>query len=112
MGGQRHLRRGYLADFAGEFHDLRVRCPPSRPASTPTASSLTQELAQLLLDQGSLGLVYPSIRHPTGACLACFRPAVLSYVRKSPGFRFTWAGEPAPHVTLEEDFLGAGLEAP
>ena len=101
----------YLADFAGEFHDLRDDAAFT-PCLDPDSYVASQELAQLLLDQGSLGVVYPSVRRPAGTCLACFRPAVVSYVRKSARFRFTWAGEPAPRVTLEEDFLGAGPEAP
>jgi len=101
----------YLADVAGEFHDLRNEAALT-PCLDPDSYVASQELAQALLDQGSVGVVYRSVRRPGGTCLACFRPAVASYVRKSARFRFTWAGEPAPRITLEEDFLRAEPEAP
>ena len=100
----------YLADFAGEFHDVRDD-PAFAPCLDPDSYFTSQELAQQLLDQGSLGLVYPSVRHPGGTCLACFRPALVGYVRKAARFRFTWTGETTPAVVLEEDYLRFGSHA-
>ncbi|MFL5332060.1 MAG: RES family NAD+ phosphorylase [Geminicoccaceae bacterium] len=94
----------YLADFANDFHDIRGD-PTFESCLDPASYVASQELAQRLLDQGSLGLVYPSVRHVGGTCLACFRPALVGYVRKAARFRFTWTGEPTPTVTLEENFL-------
>jgi hypothetical protein len=94
----------YLADFANEFHDIRDD-PVFASCLDPASYVASQELAQRLLDDGSLGLVYPSVRHVGGTCLACFRPALVSYVRKAACFRFTWAGNSTPTVTLEENFL-------
>ena len=101
----------YLADFAGAFHDIRDD-PDFAPCLDPDSYVASQELAQRLLDRGSLGVVYPSVRRRGGTCLACFHPAVVGYVRKSARFRFTWAGEPAARITLEEDVLGSSPEAP
>ena len=101
----------YLADFAGAFHDLRGD-PAFAGCLDPDSYVASQDLAQQLLDHGSLGVVYPSVRRPGGTCLACFHPAVVGYVRKSARFRFTWAGETAPTITLEEDFLASGPETP
>jgi hypothetical protein len=42
----------------------------------------SQHLARELLHQGSAGLIYPSVRHRGGTCLACFRPALVVNVRK------------------------------
>lgn len=97
----------YLADLAGEFHDIRGD-PAFATCLDPDSYVASQELTQRLLDQGSPGLVYPSVRHPGGTCLACFRPALVGYARKAIRFRFTWTGEPAPTITLEEDFLRSG----
>lgn len=97
----------YLADFAGEFHDIRGD-PAFAPCLDPDSYVASQELAQRLLDQGSLGVVYLSVRRPGGTCLACFRPALVGYVRKTARTRFTWSGGPTPTVTLEEDFLEPG----
>lgn len=93
----------YLADLAGEFHDIRDD-PAFLPCLDPQSYVAAQELAQQLLDLGLLGVVYPSVRRPGGVCLACFRPALVGYVRKAARLRFTWTGEPTPTITLEEDF--------
>ena len=97
----------YLADFAGQFHDARGD-QAFAACLDPDNYVTSQELAQELLEAGALGLVYPSVRHSGGTCLACFRPALVGYVRKAARFRFTWAGEPMPTITLEEDFLADG----
>ena len=94
----------YLADFAGEFHDIRDD-PAFASCLDPDSYVASQELAQRLLDHGSLGFVYPSVRHAGGTCLACFRPALVGYVRKAARFRFTWAGNSTPTVTLEGRLL-------
>ena len=101
----------YLADFAGAFHDVRGD-PAFAACLDPDSYVASQELAQRLLDRGSLGVVYPSVRRPGGTCLACFRPALVGYVRKAARFRFTWAGEAAPRIELEQDFLAPGSQAP
>ena len=93
----------YLADFAGAFHDVRGD-PAFAACLDPDSYVASQELALRLLDRGSLGVVYPSVRRRGGTCLACFRPALVGYVRKAARFRFTWAGEPTPAITLEQDF--------
>ncbi len=90
----------YLADFAAEFHDIRdddsfadILAPESYVAS--------QGLAQRLLDEGSQGVVYPSVRHPGGTCLACFRPPLVGNVRNGGTYRFTWSGKPTPTIEPE-----------
>jgi hypothetical protein len=72
----------YLADFRGEFHDIRN---DSRFADSLDAGSYhaSQELARELLEHGSAGIVYPSVRHKGGVCIACFRPALVNHVRKA-----------------------------
>jgi hypothetical protein len=91
--------REYLADFRAEFHDLRKKDlrdgeprvdiahekylqPDSYPAS--------QQLGRRLLDHGSAGVVYPSVRHAGGTCVACFRPALVSNVREGALVTFTF----------------------
>jgi hypothetical protein len=88
-----------LADFNGSFHDIRgargfARC------LDPRSYIASQELANTLLELGSMGLVYPSVRHPGGINLACFRPALVGNVRRGQAYRLTWAGTPVPAVEL------------
>ncbi|MGC2183398.1 MAG: RES family NAD+ phosphorylase [Terriglobales bacterium] len=71
----------YLADFRAEFHDIRKN-PEYSACLDPASYVASQRLARELLDQGSVGLIYPSVRHRGGTCLACFRPALVTNVRK------------------------------
>ena len=88
----------YLADFSAEFHDLR-RAPAYRACLDPDSYVESQALAERLLDGGSLGVVYPSVRH-RGTCVACFRPALVMNVRRDATYRFTWgAGAREPIVS-------------
>ena len=86
----------YLADFTGEFHTL-LNSPQFAGALDPNSYKMSQLLAAALLDKGSLGIVYPSVRAP-GVCIVCFRPALVSHVRKARTYRFRWAGDPKPVI--------------
>jgi len=89
----------YLADFSAEFHDLRG-APAFRSCLDPRSYKASQALAEQLLDQDALGVVYPSVRHQRGTCVACFRPAIVANVRREATYRFTWPGGGAePLVT-------------
>lgn len=90
----------YLADVSANFHDLR-RAPAFRACLDPASYVASQELAERLLETGSLGIVYPSVRRARGTCLACFRPALVGNVRRGRTYRFTWQGTPAPVVKAE-----------
>lgn len=87
----------YLADFSADFHDIRGVADFQR-CLDPDSYIASQDLAQLLLGTGSLGIVYPSVRKPAGTCLACFRPALVANVRKGGAYLFRWDGEPTPTV--------------
>ena len=91
----------FLADFTAAFHDLR-RARGFRACLDPTSYVASQDLAEQLLSAGSLGLIYPSVRHRGETCVACFRPALVSNVRRAGTYRFTWSGTPDPEVTTEE----------
>ena len=88
----------YLADFSASFHDLR-RGRGFRACLAPDSYVASQALAERLLEQQSLGVVYPSVRRPGGTCVACFRPALVANVRRAKTYRFTWEGRPEPRVT-------------
>jgi hypothetical protein len=90
----------YLADFSASFHDLR-RARRLRDCLNPDSYVESQALAERLLETGSLGVIYPSVRHAGGTCVACFRPALVTNVRRAKTYRFTWEGTPEPVVTLE-----------
>jgi hypothetical protein len=83
----------FVADFSAEFHDLRgderfVSC------LDPESYVASQALAEGLLAEGALGLVYPSVRREGGTCLACFQPALVGNVRKGRQLLFRFEGTP------------------
>lgn len=91
----------YLADFSAEMHDLR-NAPEFAECLAPDSYLASQALAEQLVGDGSLGLVYPSVRHAGGTCVGCFRPALVGNVRKGPTYQFTWAGSLQPVISLLE----------
>ena len=92
----------FCADFSASFHDLR-RLRGFRACLDPASYVASQTLAERLLAAGALGVVYPSVRHASGTCLACFRPAPVTNVRRTQTYRFTWEGQPKPTITVEWD---------
>jgi RES domain-containing protein len=88
-----------LADFSASFHDLRG-ADAWHACLDPGSYVASQKLALELLDAGSMGVIYPSVRRPEGINLACFRPALVGNVRKGQAYRLTWAGSPQPRVEL------------
>jgi hypothetical protein len=77
----------YLADFTNTFHDLRGI---EDDALSPTSYKRSQQLAVELMELGSVGIVYPSVRREGGTCIACFRPSIVANVRKSTPYRLIW----------------------
>jgi len=71
----------FLADFRGTFHDLRKDARFGK-CLNPNSYGASQHLAGELLEAGSAGIVYPSVRHKAGTCIVCFRPALVNNVRK------------------------------
>jgi RES domain-containing protein len=87
----------YLADFNAEFHDLR-NARGFGACLAPDSYVASQALAESLLQAGSLGIVYPSVRRAAGTCVACFRPALVTNVRWRRTWRFTWAAAAGPRI--------------
>ena len=90
----------YMADFSAHFHDLRLAGSRARAYLDPETYVESQALAERLLEAESLGVVYPSVRHAGGTCIACFRPALVANVRRGKTYRFTWDGAPQPTITV------------
>jgi hypothetical protein len=79
----------------GRTLDLHAGAMP--PTAAEFAASLalgsyvaSQQLAIHLLEAGALGILYPSARRPGGTCIACFRPSLVSNVRKGDLFCLRW----------------------
>ena len=90
--------RLYLADFHADLYDIRANVPKNKPYHDPTSYRASQELAERLLNDGADGVLYRSVRHTGGECLACFRPRLIGRVRVAGHYEFRWTGEPKPTV--------------
>jgi RES domain len=90
--------RLYRADFRSTFHDLRGGDSRFAVWLDPASYGASQAVAARLLASGSHGIVYPSVRHAGGECVACFRPALVTNVRAAAHYEFIWEGKPEPQV--------------
>lgn len=89
-----------LASFVGDFHDVRGLSPrPDYLGDDPAkAYPSGQILASQLRAEGSLGIVYPSVRHQGGICLVAFHPHSVQNVRFGARWKLTWEGGPDPVI--------------
>jgi hypothetical protein len=90
--------RLYHADFRTMFHDLRGS-DAFGSCLDPDSYAASQALARRLLAAGSHGIIYPSVRHRGGECVACFRPPLVTEVKAAAHYVFVWEGTAAPLVT-------------
>ncbi|WP_065754400.1 RES family NAD+ phosphorylase [Bradyrhizobium paxllaeri] len=94
-----------IADFFGSFHDLRgvdVELDPVLNKDPAIAYPAGQTLARhLRIDHSSNGIIYPSVRHAGGTCLACFRPDLVQNLRQGGIWRLEWQGAPQPVITRQ-----------
>ena len=91
--------RLYLSDFRATFHDIRGADPAFAPLYDPESYAASQEFARRLLAAGSHGVVYRSVRHRGGECIACFRPKLVQNVRAAAHYEFRWTGTPTPEIS-------------
>lgn len=89
--------RLYQADFRADFHDVRTGRAYA-PLYDPDDYSLSQQFAAELLASGSNGIVYRSVRHAGGECLACFRPPLVLNVAVAAHYEYRWEGRPEPII--------------
>jgi RES domain-containing protein len=85
-----------LASMAGLFVDLRGL--PTHPALHPDPAigyTAGNAIATAARAEGHNGVIYPSVRHPGGTCIAALWPNVVQSVAQGALYRLTWSGTPA-----------------
>lgn len=97
--------RTYLADLAGELHDIRGR-KDLAAIYDPDGYSAGQTLGRRLKALDSHGIAYDSVRNPGGECAGVLRPPVLSPCIQGPHFGYVWDGSKI--ATVYEKKLYAG----
>ena len=88
-----------FSSMAGDFLDLR-RAPehPALGADIATAYPVGNVLADQVRAAALNGIIYPSVRHIGGTCIAALRPAAVQSVRQGAVYRMIWRGSPTPVV--------------
>ncbi len=81
-----------LADIAGLFHDIRNLRSELPEVYNPNDYAASQALATRLRNDNSNGIVYQSVRHSTGECIAVFRPPVISNAKEERHLTYIWDG--------------------
>jgi RES domain-containing protein len=90
----------YLAAFHYDFHDLRED-PDLSDCLDPHSYAASQIFGQQLLSNGSAGIVYPSVRHREGICIACFRPPLVQNVREGAMVTFTFENTAMTSISVQ-----------
>jgi RES domain len=84
--------RSYLADVAAQFHDIRGKRAQMPNVYDPDSYVSSQAFGRQLKLSGSNGIVYDSVRHPGGQCLAIYRPRLIQNLRQGVHLRYVWDG--------------------
>ena len=85
--------RTYLCDVAASFHDIRGKRDRMPDIYDPDSYVASQKLARSLKLAGSNGVVFDSVRHAGGQCLAVYRPRLVQNCRQGTHLRYVWDGE-------------------
>lgn len=85
--------RVLAADLDGNLHDIRGMRKKLPKVYSRTSYAASQELADRLVKESSYGIVYDSVRHKGGQCVAALRPPVLSNCQRERHLIFEWDGE-------------------
>jgi hypothetical protein len=85
--------RTYLCDVAASFHDIRGKRDRMPDIYDPDSYVASQKLARSLKLAGSNGVVFDSVRHTGGQCLAVYRPRLVQNCRQGTHLRYVWDGE-------------------
>jgi RES domain-containing protein len=87
------------ASLAGEYLDLRKKpAHPSLTANITAGYIAGNTLADAAIARGINGIIYPSLRHPTGTCFAVLFPHAVQSVAQGDVFRLKWTGKPSPSI--------------
>ncbi len=84
--------RTYEGSIDKPMHDLRRGAWSAFLDADPESYGLPQALGRRLRDGGSNGIVYPSVRHAGGECLAAFWPDVVSIPLQTKHVALKWNG--------------------
>ena len=97
--------RLYTVQAKGKVVDLRATSQAEPRIVDPDDYSYAQGIGRKLRAEGALGIVYPSVRHPGGTCLAALRTSLLSHCLHAAYLEYNWNGA-AMDAVFEVNQLG------
>lgn len=77
----------------GRLLDLRPHRTTHAALYSPHSYAASQAFAVQHREQGSMGVVYASVRDAGGECVAIWRPRVLSSCKQAAHLTYVWNGE-------------------
>jgi hypothetical protein len=84
-----------LASMSGLFVDLRpVADHPSLDPDPAVGYPAGNAVATMARAEGHNGIIYPSVRHPSGTCIVALWPNVVQSVVQGAMHRLIWSGAP------------------
>ncbi|MHB1187980.1 RES family NAD+ phosphorylase [Thiobacillus sp.] len=84
--------RLYTVEARGEVADLREASQAEPRIVDPDDYAYAQGIGRKLRSDGVQGILYPSVRHPAGECLAAFRTALLKNCLHAACLEYNWNG--------------------
>ncbi|GAB6043912.1 RES family NAD+ phosphorylase [Endothiovibrio diazotrophicus] len=115
----RHSRAAFMARTREEPGEIDMRCyigevlkavrdvrgEGFRELHHPDDWTPAQRFGREARNRREWGIVYRSVRHPGGECLAALRPPTVSIPRQGPHFSYYWDGAKITHV-LHKRIIG------
>ena len=84
--------RLYSVEAKGQVADLREASRADPRIVDPDDYGYSQAIGRTLRAEGALGIVYPSVRHPGGQCLAALRTGILKNCLHAAYLEYNWNG--------------------
>ncbi len=95
--------RMYQGQVAKEIHDIRTAT--YQHLHDPNNYTSSQLFGKTLKNEKSWGIIYHSVRHRGGSCLALLRPPATSTPVQTKHLRYCWDGEKITHVLNTETLI-------
>lgn len=96
--------RVYAVDLDALLHDIRPLRDSEPALYDPEGYAASQALATRLHATGADGIVYASVRHDGGECVAVFRPRLLTNCRQERHLCYVWDGKSIAMVYEKKAF--------
>ncbi len=85
--------RLYRLDAQGEAIDLRKASRTDPQIVDPDDYGHAQGIGRQLRADGAQGILYPSVRHPGGECLAALRTGIVKNCLHAAYLEYNWTGQ-------------------